>query len=122
LEKTRILLADVPQMLRDIVRETLAAERDMEIVGEVTDVNSLRDWLEHDDTCLVIFGGEDPTVAATLLTECSPPRVLALSGRESWLYELRPQRVSLGEISPTRLVEEIRKATRGMNGTGRGDG
>jgi hypothetical protein len=99
-------------MLRDIVAETLSTEGDMEVVDEVLDDDSLTCSLEHSD--VVIVGTDDPSLAARLLEEHPHLKVLAVRGhgRESLLYQLRPQRVSLGEISPQKLIDEIRKATR----------
>jgi DNA-binding NarL/FixJ family response regulator len=111
LERTRILLADMPQMLRDIVAGILVPEPDLEVVAETAAVNGLPDAVSRFGADVVIVGRDDPSLATTLMEGAPRIKVLAVTagGRESWLYELRPQRVSLGEISPQRLVDEIRK-------------
>ncbi len=111
MESTRIVLVAMPQMLRDIVAGVLADEPDMEIVGEATGVNGLPDAVLEPGADVVVMGRDDPSLATSLLEQQPGMRVLAVaaSGRESWLYELRPHRVPLGEISPKRLVEQIRK-------------
>jgi DNA-binding NarL/FixJ family response regulator len=99
-------------MLRDIVAESLASEPDMEIVAEVLDASSLPASVKCSNTHVVVIGRDDSLLAARLLNECPRVKVLVVAshGRESWLYELRPQRVALGEISPQKLIQEIRKA------------
>ena len=56
----------------------------------------------------------------SLLTRRPQLKVLAVAdnGRGSSLYEMRPQRVPLGEITPQRLVMEIRKAVHGGDADG----
>jgi DNA-binding NarL/FixJ family response regulator len=110
LQRTRILLVEMPQILRDIVAGVLADEPDMEVVGEAATMNGLSQTVVETGADVVVVGRNDPSLAATLMERRARLRVLAVTagGRESWLYELRPQRIPLGEISPQRLVDEIR--------------
>ena len=41
--------------------------------------------------------------------------MIAISGRDAVMYELRPHKTPLGEMSPTRLIEAIRFAFGGAN-------
>jgi DNA-binding NarL/FixJ family response regulator len=111
LERTRILLVEMPHMLRDIVVGVLADQPDMEVVGEETAMNGLPETVVDAGADVVVIGRDDPSLARTLLERVPRLRVLAVTagGHDSWLYELLPHRVPLGEISPKRLVEEIRK-------------
>jgi DNA-binding NarL/FixJ family response regulator len=115
LKRTRILLFDMPRMLRDIVIETLAAEPDMEVAAEVATADDLLRSVERRNADVVVTRRDDSSLAALLLTRQPQLKVLAVAdnGRESSLYEMRPQRVPLGEITPQRLVTEIRKAVHG---------
>ena len=114
MERTRILLVELPPMLRDIIAETIAMEPDMEVVAEVPDASSLMSSFERTEVGVVVVGRDDPSLASMLLAQHPQLKILAVAnhGRESSLYEMRPQREPLGEISPQRLVEEIRKAAR----------
>jgi hypothetical protein len=96
--------------MRDIVRDAIAREPDLDVVAE-GDVAGLRESVERDEPDFVIVG----TVAASatvrsIVGACSCVRALEVrsDGTESVLYELRPHRVSLGEISPASLVQTIR--------------
>jgi DNA-binding NarL/FixJ family response regulator len=102
-------------MLRDIVMETLAVEPDMQVVGEVSTADELLRSVERTHADVVVTGRDDSPLASMLLRKQPQLKVIAVAdnGRESSLYEMRPQRVPLGEITPRRLVAEIRQAVHG---------
>jgi DNA-binding NarL/FixJ family response regulator len=99
-------------MLRDIVMESLAAEPDMQVAAEVATADDLLRSVERTRADVVVTGRDDSSLASALLRKQPQLKILAVAdnGRESSLYEMRPQRVPLGEITPQRLVTEIRKA------------
>lgn len=119
--RTRVLLVDMPQMLREIVRELVSAERDMEVVGEVGDRVPSLAAVRACGAEFVIAGGSGPELAAaceSLLAGCPELRVLALStdGRSGALHENGRNghsATALGELAPDRLVGVVRGAVRG---------
>ena len=103
----------MPPMLREIVREIVVAEPDLELVGE-HDAIDVADAVERDRPDFVIVGADaaaDESVRSVIGARLRP-RALEVGGdgRESVLYELRPHRVSLGEISSDTLLGAIRAA------------
>lgn len=112
MEQTRIVLVDMPPLLREIVRETASREPDLEVVREHEAGADLRAAVEQDDPDFLIVGSGDATAATvdSLITAGRRLRALEVrsDGRESVLYELRPHRVLLGEISPDTLLHTIR--------------
>ena len=96
-------------MLREIVERVIADEPDMELV-EPSAAFDRGGNLDLHGVDVVITGRDDPGWAADLLRARPGFRVLALTrgGKEGLLYELRPHRVALGELSPRQLVAEIR--------------
>jgi DNA-binding NarL/FixJ family response regulator len=109
----RILLADLPQMLRSIIRDIVAGQPDMEVVGELAGQVGVPARVEQTGATLVILrhtGLDPPDVFCELLACRSPTRVLAIAdeGRAGLLYELRPHRIPIGELSATSLVAAIR--------------
>ena len=100
-------------LLREIIREALVPEPDLEVVAEHDAPVDLRAAVERDAADVVIFGedGSDDSVRS-LVTANGGVRAIEVrsDGRESVLYELRPHRVSLGEISSQTLVRTIRAA------------
>jgi DNA-binding NarL/FixJ family response regulator len=109
----RIVLADLPQMLRSIIRDILAGEPDMEVVGELPGQAELPAMVRRTGATFVIVrqtSPDPPTIFHDLLAARPPTRVLAIAdeGRAAILYELRPRRIAIGELSAARLVAAIR--------------
>ncbi len=100
-------------LLREIIREALVPEPDLEVVAEHEGPVDLRTAVEQDGADFIIFGADasDDSVQS-LIAANSGVRAIEVSsdGRESVLYELRPHRVSLGEISSETLLRTIRDA------------
>jgi DNA-binding NarL/FixJ family response regulator len=113
-ERTRIVLIDMSPLLREIVRETLAREPDLLVVGEHEAGVDVAATVERDEADFVIVGSEATASAGVSSLVGGGRRLRALElhddGREGVLYELRPHRVSLGEISPGALLRTIRAA------------
>ncbi|HEY2937229.1 MAG TPA: hypothetical protein VGJ25_11560 [Gaiellaceae bacterium] len=111
MEHIRIVLIDMSLLLRDIVRDTLVREPDLDVVAEHDAAVDLREALERGEPDFVIVGSD---VAAetvrSVVGACTGVRALEVrgDGKESVLYELRPHRVPLGEISPETLLRTIR--------------
>jgi DNA-binding NarL/FixJ family response regulator len=108
---TRIVLVDMPRVLRDIVVAALVDEPDLEIVGGQG--GTLGQTVASSQADFVIAGADyDFAEVARVLDERPRLRVLAVAGhgREAFLYELRPTRTPLGEVSPRAIVEAIRSA------------
>ena len=102
-------------MLCDIIAHAITSESDMEVVGEVDDRAHLGTAAQATDADVVILqidGLELPAECGALFD--ARPRIKLLGvagdGRRTFLYDLRPQRTALGEVSPQRLVEAIRAA------------
>jgi len=111
LERTRIVLIDMAPLLRDIVREAIGREPDLDLVAEHDDVD-VRTVLELDDPDFIIVGEEAAAEHDVRALVGAGRGVRALEvqsdGRESVLFELRPHRIALGEISSDTLVRAIR--------------
>ena len=111
-ERIRIVVVDMPRMVRDIVKYTVSTDDQVDLVREYTERTDLAAAVEQDRPQFVIVGSEafgSEHVAAAL--EVSPRlTVLALTadGRKLQLHELTPTRLEFGEISPRRLLEVIR--------------
>jgi DNA-binding NarL/FixJ family response regulator len=116
-ERLRIAIVNMPQMLREIIREVVSPESDMEVAGEFSGTTDLLEAVERTRADFVITGTEDADVAGVgrLLRMRPRLKVLAVAadGRQTYLYELRPQKVHLGEVSPQNLLDAIRSAARG---------
>ena len=116
MEPIRIVLIDMSPLLREIVRETVARQPDLDVVAEHGADADVRAAVERDDADFVIVGSEATARAGVraLVGDDLGVRALELhdDGKESVLYELRPHRVPLGEISPETLLRTIRAVPR----------
>jgi hypothetical protein len=98
-------------LLREIVRDAIVREPDLELVAEHEAID-VRLAVELDDPDFIILG-EDAAADQNLRSLVGAGgglRALEVQsdGKESVLYELRPHRISLGEISSDTLVRAIR--------------
>jgi DNA-binding NarL/FixJ family response regulator len=120
-KQIRIILAEMPQMLLDIVSEIVASEPDLTIVGVLTGKANLEEAvrLSHADI-VVLQQTSNPAQAGDTAPRLAsrPFKVLAISddGRQGLLYELRAQCTAIGEMSAVDLVAAIRAAAgRGLS-------
>ena len=114
MERTRIVLIDMPPLLREIVREAIVAEPDLAVVAEHAGDVDVREAVDRDAADFVIVGSDAAAHddLRSLVGAGARLRALELQGdgREGVLYELRPHRVSLGDVSPATLLRTIRTA------------
>ncbi|MGQ0570739.1 MAG: hypothetical protein ACT4P5_14625 [Armatimonadota bacterium] len=101
-------------MMRDVFKQVLE-QPDIEIVGELDDPFGLLLEAGRAQADVVILGLHDaefPGVCTHLLTEYPHIKILGITkdGRRAFLYELRPRKVVVGEVSPQGLLTAIRSA------------
>ena len=119
MHRIRVVIANMPRLLHDIVHSVLSAESDIEIDAaslasrEIPAATALREV----DVVIVA----EPELAdmnyESLLYQHPRLRLVAIAGdgRAADLYELRPCRISLGELSPRTLVDAVHLPPRGLS-------
>jgi DNA-binding NarL/FixJ family response regulator len=111
--RTRVVLVDMPTLLRGIVREVLAPAADVELVGEFPESAGLAAAVEETEADVVVVGGAlgDGGPVRRLLEAHPRVRVLAIAadGRRGTVFLLAPEREPLGEVSPEVLLEAVRR-------------
>ena len=100
-------------MLCDIISEALTGQPDIEVVGGCDERMDLARASAAEDTDVIVLGLQDaefPEAGVRLFDAHPQLHVLgvAADGRRAFLYELRPHRTALGEVSPQGLVDAIR--------------
>ena len=88
---------------------------DMDVVGRTSSLDALVDLARATDPDVVIVGLHDdelPAACVEMLLEHPRVKVLAIEERagRARLYELRPEQVEIGEVSPDEVVDTIRAA------------
>jgi hypothetical protein len=110
LPRTRILIATLPTLLRDIVIDTIADRPDMDVVGVVDSGASIVDAVDRTGATVVIVGA----VAAARLARAE---LLERGTDGPGLLVLSPDsgatvvEVPLGDISPDGLVHAVRQVS-----------
>ena len=117
----RVLVIDMPEILRGIIEDAIASEPDMQLVRPRWRMAA------GGEPDVVIVGtprAEDVDGAEAMLARWPRSRVLmvATSGRHTVMYELRPSRTELGELSPADLVAAVRSMDRPHADLTHGDG
>jgi hypothetical protein len=114
LGRTLVLLVGMQGILGDIIRETLAAEPDMEVIGELTDLRHLAATadLALPDVVIASLGhGSAPARSLRrLLQQRRHAKLLIVSedGRRAALYGAAGNRMPIDDPIPSTLVDAIR--------------
>jgi len=118
LDDIRILLVDMPRLAREMIDAAIATQRDMCVVDVATERDDLLAAARRTQPNFVIVGLEDDTLpddCLQLFDEQPKVKFLGLetNGAHACLYELRPERRPLGDVSPADIVDAIRSAAAG---------
>lgn len=109
---TRVLLQEIPAMLRAIIQEVIASQPDIELLPEIPRVGAVTAWRRAEPDVVVVATTDINDVSvADCLNRWPRARLLVieLSGRETVLHELLPHATLLGALSPDQLVATIRQ-------------
>jgi hypothetical protein len=87
----------------------------MGVVGRTASLDELLELARATDPDVVIVGlhdGELPAACVELLLERPRVKVLGIEEQHghAQLYELRPEQVEIGEVSPDEVIDTIRAA------------
>jgi DNA-binding NarL/FixJ family response regulator len=112
-EQIRIVLVDMPGLLRDIVRAA-ASDGRLKVVREYAQAVELLEAVERNDARVVVAGAaaSDLDDVGRLLRAHPEVKVLAIrdDGSDTTLWELKPYEKRLGEVSPEALRAAIHGA------------
>jgi DNA-binding NarL/FixJ family response regulator len=111
----RVLLVDMPRLLSDLFERAFRSQEDMQIVGVRRTVEELPASAEQTGADYVIVGmdqGALPAECSELFRSRARPCVLGVAPGDGHvdLFELRPERIALGRVSPGELVDAVRAA------------
>jgi chemotaxis response regulator CheB len=118
LQRTRVLLADMSRILSDIVKDALARQADMEVVGDVRDAMRWSEVVSDAHVDVLVIGRELVDEDLERLRKRCAVAVLALTndGRGAMRYRLHAEPVQVEDddtdVSPELIVEAIRAEAR----------
>jgi DNA-binding NarL/FixJ family response regulator len=109
-----VLLLEVPQLLRDLLRDAISTESDLELIAEPPDLEGKRAGAPAPDVVVCALR-RDRDVSRVTPTLWRWPRcqllVIGVDGDTS-LCRLAPQCTTLGALAPADIVDAIRAAVR----------
>ena len=114
MKKIRIILANRPPMLLEIMRELVQRQEDMEVVGEVLDPIGLLVAVrerEADAVILTLKDYEEPGLCSHLVAEYPNLTILSLAA-DGKIAFLRPPRRGIKVPSEQSIVDALRDAIR----------
>jgi DNA-binding NarL/FixJ family response regulator len=109
-------MSHMPTLLRDLLSEMLDAEDDIAVVTALREDDELADavWRTHADVLIVQLAElSEQAACAALLSRLPHLKVVALSqtATGATMYELRPARGLIGEVTSARLLAVLRRST-----------
>jgi DNA-binding NarL/FixJ family response regulator len=117
LGEIRILLLGLHGLLDDVIRQLLDAAPELSVAAESTDLAELQALMARTGAEVVVCGLDEATTAAVSARVLDPhARVKVIGihddGRRAVLWELRPGRREIGDLSVPVLVEAIKPEVR----------
>jgi DNA-binding NarL/FixJ family response regulator len=111
----RVLIVAMPQLMTDIVEQTIELQPDIEVAGIVRIPGDIARAMRRGRVDVVLCrldGSELPPVYRELFDTRPHLRLLAVEAddRTGSIYELRPARAAL-DVWPTGLIDAIRAAS-----------
>lgn len=110
LEKIRVLLANRPRMMREVLTEMIRRQEDMELVGEVLeplDVLVAVREMRADAVVLALEDYEEPGLCSHLLTEYPNLTILGLAPDGKTAFVRSPRR-EIGQPSEEAILQALR--------------
>lgn len=118
MELIRILIVGMPCLASDMIADALRRQSDMTVVQGPDSTEALPRAVEQADPDVVVIGGDRWAMAAevpALLLRRPTMKVLGLEttgGGQGHLFEMRPQHVAIGSLTPLDLVSAVRSAVK----------
>lgn len=110
----RVLVAGLPQLLRDVIRRTVTAQPGIEIAGELPASDGLLNAIDGGRADVIVVDAEAYSREQLRRVVDKNPRTKLLAlragGRSAFLLGPPGHEAELGEISPSQLVKVIATA------------
>jgi DNA-binding NarL/FixJ family response regulator len=118
MNRVKILLVNSrPRIMREVMRQLIERQPDMEIVGEVLDLSTLMCVAKETAANVIIVALEDAEaleLCSQLLAECPDVVILVLAakGDAAFIEQLRLGRWEIADPSEANILSALRRAIR----------
>jgi chemotaxis response regulator CheB len=119
----RILVANRPKLMRELILATLADEPGIEVVGEVSDESELRERVRHTAPDVLVIALDEPakrpTICDTLLRDRPGLRIIAVASQENcsvfyWAsFDIHSSQIEASEQGILNAVRSITPTSAG---------
>jgi hypothetical protein len=124
LEPIRVLLLEMPQLLRDILEQEVHTRSDCELVKDGRGVlQLLTERVVAPDVVIIgLTGREDEALVPAVFARWPGVHVMTVmpTGNDLMVYELTPKQEELAPMSPAGIVDSLRNAVRRSRGLRQG--
>ena len=116
---TVLLVNSRPRIMREVVKQIIERQPDMQIVGEVLDLSALVRMAKESNADVIIVALEDAEtlgLRSYLFDECPYVTILSLAsqGDVAFIEQLRLGRREIAEPSEANILSAIRHAIRAL--------
>lgn len=113
-KQVRVLLANGPRLMRELVRAVLAEQSDIDVIGEIEDNSELPAAIEHARPDVLILGLDDSVTAhcGFLIGQYPRMKILALApeqNRGTLYWAMLEFRTNTVESSEAGLLSALRE-------------
>jgi len=112
----RVVLLEVPKLLREILEHAMRSQGDYELVRDVWRIDAVPGELSAtpDVVILGLNAAEDATLVPALFARWPAAQVMTVmqSGGDAAVYELSPRRQPLAHMSPDEILVTLRDSVR----------
>jgi len=116
----RVLLLEMPQMLRGILEHAIQHHGDCELLRDTRGgLQMLTDRSSSPDVVIMgLSAAEDTTLVPAVFARWPGAQVMTLTaaGEDAVVYELKPHRRTIGPLSAAEIVETLRDAVHKSRG------
>ena len=126
MQKTRVLVANRPRLMRELVLATIAGEPDVEIVGETANETEITELVEQTRPDLLIIGLDNPEcrpgLCGFLLGRYPQMRIMAIAPEQDtsiffWAFvDIRSQKLQTSEEGILSVLRNRPEAARTLGG------
>lgn len=112
----RVLLLEIPKLLRDILEQTIRHDDDYELIVDRRSATAMLagQAVLPDAVILGLTAAEDATLVPTLLARWPTTQVVtvAQTGGDTLIYELRPSCRMMNNVTPAEILAVLRGSVR----------
>jgi DNA-binding NarL/FixJ family response regulator len=119
-QRVRVLLLEMPPLLRGILEQQIQVHADCELLKDTRHAIQIltQDVTPPDVVIVALRAAEDVTLVPALLARWPRAQVMTVmaEGDDAVVYEMTPRQRTLGQMSPAEIIGALREAVSSSRG------